>query len=229
MWVNEMYPGVCQDHAFYSEGTPKGSEVLSAQNSVRPCQEVQGVPKLVRGRNSQEHWECWKHRRLLGDNGDDQREWDMMGARSSIKLTYDVLICALDVRLAERIANFTVTDLLVQDAWTAMSQHSSLFPRVSCDDWTFMEGSLYFKGHLYVPEPAHQDLVCSLHCSPVGGHGRYFRTVHLVQRDYWWPGLTTFVQQFVAGCATCQANKVNTHLTVPGLFLCLLPISADLV
>jgi len=129
----------------------------------------------------------------------------------------DVLIHALDVRLAERIANFTVTGLLVQDACDAMSKHVSLFPRVSFDDWTFIEGSLYFKGHLYVPEPARQDLVRSLHCSPVGGHGRYFRTVHLVQRDYWWPGLTTFICQFVAGCATCQANKVNTHPTVPGL------------
>ena len=129
----------------------------------------------------------------------------------------DVLIRALDVRLAKCIANFTASDPLVQDAQTAMSKHSSLFPRVSFDDWTFLEDSLYFKGRLYVPEPACQDLVCSLHCSLAGGHGGYFRTIHLVQRDYWWPSLTTFVCRFVAGCATCQANKVNTHLTVPGL------------
>jgi len=105
----------------------------------------------------------------------------------------DILNRALDVRLAERIADFTATDPLVQDAQDAMSKHTSLLPRVSFDDWMFMEGSLYFKGHLYVPEPARQDLVCSLHCSLAGGHGRYFRTVHLAQRDYWWPGLTTFI------------------------------------
>jgi len=105
----------------------------------------------------------------------------------------DVLIRALDVRLAKRIADFTATNPLVQDAWTAMSKHTSLFPHVSFDNWTFIEGFLYFKGHLYVPEPARQDLVRSLHDSLAGGHGRYFRTVHLVQRDYWWPGLTTFV------------------------------------
>jgi len=129
----------------------------------------------------------------------------------------DVLVCALDVQLAERIADFTVTDLLVQDAHNTMSKHTSLFPCASFDNWTFIEGSLYFKGRLYVPEPARQDLVRSLHCSLVGGHGGYFRTVHLFQRDYWWPGLTTFVRRFVAGCTTCQANKVNTHPTVPGL------------
>jgi len=123
----------------------------------------------------------------------------------------------LYVRLAKRIANFTATDPLVKDAVDAMSKQTSLFPCVTHDKWTFLDGTLYFKGCLYVLEPAHQDLVCSLHCSPAGGHGGYFHTVHLVQHEYWWPGLTTFVCRFVAGCATCQANKVNTHPTVPGL------------
>jgi len=129
----------------------------------------------------------------------------------------DVLIRALDVRLAERIANFTVTDLLVKDATNTMAKHSSLFPHVACEDWMFLDRALYYKSCHYISEPARQDLVCSLHCSLAGGHGGYFRTVHLVQCDYWWPGLTAFVCRFVAGCATCQANKVNTHLTVPGL------------
>jgi len=80
----------------------------------------------------------------------------------------------------------------------------------------FLDGALYYKSRLYVSEPARQDLVCSLHCSLAGGYGGYFHTVHLVQHDYWWPGLTTFVRRFVAGCTTCQANKVNTHPTVPG-------------
>jgi len=106
----------------------------------------------------------------------------------------DVLIHALDVHLAERIAEFTATDPLVKDATDAITKHSSLFPHTAHDDWTFLDGALYYKSRLYVPEPAQQDLVLSLHCSPAGGHGRYFRTVHLVQRDYWWPGLTTFVR-----------------------------------
>jgi len=129
----------------------------------------------------------------------------------------DVLIHALDVELADRIASSTVTDPLVKDALDAMSKHTFLFPRTSCKDWTFLEGTLYFKGHLYIPEPARQNLVCSLHCSLAGEHGGYLRTIHLVQHNYWWPGLITFVHRFMADCATCQANKVNMHPTVPGL------------
>ena len=66
----------------------------------------------------------------------------------------DVLIHALDVRLAERIADFTVTDPLVKDATDAMAKHSSLFPRVACEDWTFLDSALYYKSHLCIPEPA---------------------------------------------------------------------------
>ena len=46
----------------------------------------------------------------------------------------DVLIHALDVRLAERIADFTVTNPLVQDARDTMSKHTSLNPRACCNN-----------------------------------------------------------------------------------------------
>ena len=38
-----------------------------------------------------------------------------------------------------------------------------------------------------------------------------------MQKDYWWPGMSTFLWKFIAGCANCQAAKVNTHPMVPGL------------
>ena len=38
-----------------------------------------------------------------------------------------------------------------------------------------------------------------------------------MQKGYWWPGMSTFLQRFILGCADCQAAKVNTHPTVPGL------------
>jgi len=92
----------------------------------------------------------------------------------------DVLIHALDVKLADKIANFTATNLLVKDATDTMSKHTSLFPCIACEDWTFLDGVFYFKGHLYVLKPARQDLVCFLHHFPAGEHGGYFHTVHLV-------------------------------------------------
>ena len=45
----------------------------------------------------------------------------------------------------------------------------------------------------------------------------YHNTLHRMQKDYWWPGMSTFLHKFIAGCADCQAAKVNTHLMVPRL------------
>ena len=42
-----------------------------------------------------------------------------------------------------------------------------------------------------------------------------FYTKSILKRDYWWPGLASFVKHFIDGCAICQQNKVNTHPTTP--------------
>ena len=38
-----------------------------------------------------------------------------------------------------------------------------------------------------------------------------------MQKDYWWPGMSTFLRKYIVGCANCQTAKVNTHPTIPGL------------
>ena len=90
-------------------------------------------------------------------------------------------------------------------------------PNSTTANWEFSDNSLYFKHRLYIPEPAHHDLVKSLHTSPTGGHEGFFRTLHRMQKDYWWPGMSTFLRKFISGCANCQVAKVNTHPTMPGL------------
>ena len=49
------------------------------------------------------------------------------------------------------------------------------------------------------------------------GHPGQFATLKLVRRDYWWPGMASFVRNYVLGCAMCQQAKINTHPTVPPL------------
>ena len=49
------------------------------------------------------------------------------------------------------------------------------------------------------------------------GHPSQFKTIEEIRCDYWWPGITVFVKNFVEGCMTCQQMKVNTHLTMPPL------------
>jgi hypothetical protein len=34
-------------------------------------------------------------------------------------------------------------------------------------------------------------------------------------RDFWWPGITTFVKAYIKGCATCQTTKIKPPVKVP--------------
>ena len=129
----------------------------------------------------------------------------------------DLHINMLDASLASKIAESTPSDQFVIDALSAMEASTVPLPRSSPEDWYFDQGALYYKGRLYVPEPARHSLVKGIHESLAGAHGGYFHTISLLQRDYWWPGMTTFVRRFIAGCAICQANKVNTHPSHPPL------------
>ena len=93
-------------------------------------------------------------------------------------------------------------------------------------DWKYDGGHLYYKGRMYVPPEACHALVSSLHSSSTLGHAGRFRMKTFLEHDFWWPGLSTYVNRFIEGCATCQQNKINTHPTRPPL--CPIPSSSCL-
>ena len=147
------------------------------------------------------------------ETSDDNREITLLKGKDQY-----FHIRAIDAALAEKISSSTSDDPIISKALAVMNKDTkeSWFPNSSMNDWEFSDGSLYFKHRLYIPESARHDLVKSLHNSPTGGHEGFFRTLHCMQKDYWWPGMSTFLRKYIAGCADCQAAKVNTHPTTPG-------------
>ena len=129
----------------------------------------------------------------------------------------DLFIHAIDIALIDKISSSSSSDPLVISALQNLSVSSPLFPHSSLSDWRFSDSLLYFKNRLYIPAATCHDLVSSVHPSPAAGHGSFFHTYTLLSRDYWWPGMLSFIHRFIAGCALCQQMKVNTHPTVPAL------------
>jgi hypothetical protein len=86
------------------------------------------------------------------------------------------------------------------------------------DTFTWKNDSLWYKDHLYLCKNSQlkQKVLLELHTSPVGGHSGFLKTYHRVKKDFFWDGLKTDVQRFVADCLVCQQNKVETIKT-PGL------------
>jgi hypothetical protein len=56
------------------------------------------------------------------------------------------------------------------------------------------------------------------HDKPWAGHPGISNTYELAKRDFWWPNMKQDVEQYVKGCAACQANKANTNPRKPAMF-----------
>ena len=128
---------------------------------------------------------------------------------------FDQQVWAINIALVDKIKELSSIDPLVLQAVHWMEKEFPLFNRLKAKDWIFNDGHLYFKTCLYVPDIACHDLVSAAHCSFEGSHDGHLHTIALLSKDYWWPGLSTYVWKYVSRCAVCQAHKVLTHPTVP--------------
>jgi len=75
------------------------------------------------------------------------------------------------------------------------------------------DGIMYKEGKVYVlkDNKLRAEIIRLHHDTPVGGHGGQWKTVELVTRNFWWPGVTKEVKRYVEGCDACQRNKNRTE------------------
>lgn len=87
--------------------------------------------------------------------------------------------------------------------------------RVKSEEWCEEQGLILFRGKVYVPknDALRRKIVHAHHDTPVGGHPGRWKTIELVSRNYWWPNLTRFIAQYVAGCDLC--NRTKTYPAKP--------------
>jgi len=76
------------------------------------------------------------------------------------------------------------------------------------EEWEIEDGIVMKEGKIYIPEGELRGEIIQLHHdTPVGGHRGRWKTVELVTRNYWWPGVTKEVGRYVDGCDACQRYK----------------------
>jgi len=81
------------------------------------------------------------------------------------------------------------------------------------EEWRETDSIMYKEGKVYVPKDnkLRAEIIQLHHDTPVGGHGGQWKTVELVTQNFWWPGVTKEVKQYVEGCDACQRNKNCTE------------------
>ena len=138
-----------------------------------------------------------------------------------IVLTDNIFIKIIDLELQDQIKNETAKDDFFAKALQAVKENGPLPIRSSSEEWKIEEEILFFKDRCYIPphKELRREVVKWYHDSLSGGHSGHFKTLELIQRYYWWPGMIVFVKNYVAGCAICQQMKINTHPSSPSLIL----------
>jgi len=93
------------------------------------------------------------------------------------------------------------------------------------EEWK-IEGDLVIKeGKIYVlkDRELRAEIIWLHHDVLVARHGGQWKTVELVTRNYWWPGVMRDVERYVEGCDLCQRIKNRTEEVVGKLKLSEVP------
>ena len=77
------------------------------------------------------------------------------------------------------------------------------------NEWKIEDELVLKKGKIYVPkdEELRVEIIWLHHDVPAAGYGGRWKTVELVTRNYWWPGVTRDVGKYVEECDLCQRMK----------------------
>ena len=124
-----------------------------------------------------------------------------------IRGIYEVVVEGPEVEMLEKIKKARSKD---EDIVRIVEEMKKVgIKELRGDEWK-LEGDLVLKeGKIYVPkdEELRTEVIRLHHDVPVAGHGGRWKTVELVTRNYWWPGVTRDVGKYVEGCDLCQRMK----------------------
>jgi len=64
------------------------------------------------------------------------------------------------------------------------------------EEWQIEEGLVLKEGRVYIPkdEKLKMEIIRLYHDMPIAGYGGQWKTVEMVTRNYWWPGVTREVK-----------------------------------
>jgi hypothetical protein len=86
------------------------------------------------------------------------------------------------------------------------------------EEWNTENGLVLYRGLVYVPkdDELRRDIVKAHHDPIAAGHPGQSRTLEMVSRNYWWPSMTKFINEYVSTCDTCNRTRVS-HRKPQGL------------
>jgi len=136
-----------------------------------------------------------------------------------IRSLQEVVIEGPEVELLEKIKKARSKDEDVVRVVEEMKK--TKVKEIRENEWKIEGGIVLKEGKVYVPkdEELRAEVIQLHHNVPAVGHGGQWKTVELVMRNYWWPGVIRDVGRYVEGCDLCQRMKNRTEKPVGKLKL----------
>ena len=138
-----------------------------------------------------------------------------------IMLPDNMFLNLIDMDLQQKIAMMDDLDGSAAEALKLLLETAPTSMTKGLEDWkiemTNGQNILFFKGKNYIPRnmDLRREIVKSFHDHETAGHPGEIGTYNAVQQHYWWPGLRTFVKNYISGCGTCQQFKIDRSPAKP--------------
>jgi len=117
-----------------------------------------------------------------------------------IRSMYEVVVEGPEVDLVEKIKKARSRDENVVRVVEEMKKVG--VKELRGNEWKIEKDLVLKEGKVYVlkDEELRAEVIWLHHDVPTAGHGGRWKTVELVMRNYWWPGVTRDVGKYVKGC-----------------------------
>lgn len=146
--------------------------------------------------------------------GDDKQPVKSMFSEDQIVINASTS-CPVDPAFVSKIKEAMLRDdklknikQMVQSPSSAPQQLRKKLSKFHVDD----ERDLWFwNNRVYIPDDdaLKMEILQAHHDSQTAGHLGRAKTSELVSRSFYWPGLRSFVNRYVANCHTCKRTKVD--------------------
>ena len=124
---------------------------------------------------------------------------------------YEVVVEEPEVDLVEKIKKARSKDKDVIRVVKEMKK--ARVKELRGNKWKIEEDLVLKEGKVYVrkDKELRAEMIWLYHDVPAAGHGGRWKTVELVTRNYWWPGVTRDVEKYVEGYDLYQRMKNRTE------------------
>ena len=118
-----------------------------------------------------------------------------------------LLIDSSETEMLSKIRQCSEMDDEVVEAVKALKGEKK--GNIKGDEWAEEQGLVLFQGKVYVPkdQDLRREIVRLHHNTLIDRHPGRWKTLELVMRNYWWPGISKYVLGYVDGCDTCMRGK----------------------